>query len=349
MAETKFISLKGSLDRMDRLEQSCQAALEAYLALIDSVDRHTLSIQPELEREFRGRLAAIRRRARENPEPGVLSEARGAADQSLAEHAERALGILRGKTEEIRRILLVLAEAGDTIKENSGVHGAHFRKIAERLETTALLDDLGQIRRSLSAQVTDLNQGVETMRRDGQGMVAKMRSEVDHIRKRLARAERMAETDPLTGLLNRRGMERCLEQAIAQKKQFSILLFDLDRFKTINDRYGHLCGDEVLKGFAQRLEAQFRSSDAVARWGGDEFLALIPGSVRDAVARSRTISQQVCGSLWVQTSERELRIPVSASVGLAEYRPGQPIEDLFASADKLLYQNKQAPDGSGSP
>ena len=335
-------SLKRSLDQVERYERLFRSALECFLSLIHTVDQHTLAIEPELEHEFHQRLSVIQKTVKADPEEGVLTESRRVLEQDLEEHARRSVGLFQDKTGEVRRIVLILAEATELIQSRTGSYGERFRKIASRLEHVAALDDLGEIRRSLSEQVGELNHGVETMHRDSHEVFVRMRSEMDSIRGRLDEAEKLAETDALTGLLNRRGMERKLETAIAAQCQFCTIIFDLDRFKGINDRYGHLCGDQVLRAFGQRLVALFRPGDAVARWGGDEFLALIPCDVRDSLARSRRIAQSACGTYVVNVEGRELRVEVSASVGVSEHKPGQALKDLIAVADRLMYQNKQA-------
>jgi diguanylate cyclase (GGDEF)-like protein len=337
----KLISVKRSLDEVDRFERLFRTTLDSLLALIESVDQHTLLIHPELEREFHERFSATHRQVKASPDEKVLAESRRTLDRDIEEHARRSGAIFHAKTEEVRQILLVLAQATDTIQARSGSYGDRFRKIAGRLETVARLDDLDQIRRRLSEHVTELNHSVESLHQDSREMVARMRSEMDSIRTRLDHAEKLAESDALTGLLNRRGMEHRLETAIASGKPFSIILFDLNRFKAINDRHGHLCGDEVLKNFGRRLEAQFRPSDAVSRWGGDEFLALIPTDLNDAMARARLIAQSVCGAYPVRLGDRELRVELSASYGVAEYRAGYGLKEVLAMADSLMYQGKE--------
>jgi diguanylate cyclase (GGDEF)-like protein len=336
----KLISVKRSLDEVDRFERLFHAALDSLLALIESVDQHTLMIHPELEREFHERFRATHRQVKSGPEVKALEESRRTLDRDLEEHARRAGAIFHAKTEEVRQILLVLAQATDTLQARSGSYGDRFRKIAGRLETVARLDDLDQIRRRLAEHVEELNQSVEALHRDSREMVTRMRTEMDSVRRRLDHAEKLAESDALTGLLNRRGMERRLEAAIAAGRSFSILLFDLNRFKGINDRHGHLCGDEVLKHFARRLGAQFRPTDAVSRWGGDEFLALLPVDVKEAMIRSRVIAESVCGTYSVRVHGREIRVEVSASYGVAEHRSGWGLKEVLALADSLMYQNK---------
>jgi diguanylate cyclase len=175
------------------------------------------------------------------------------------------------------------------------------------------------------------------MRDENEATIAKLRGEVSGVQKRLDEAERLADTDPLTGILNRRGMERRIEALIQNRREFCVMLLDLNRFKGINDRYGHQCGDEILLAFGRRLSTEIRVSDAVCRWGGDEFLATLCCPYREALERSQQIAKRVCGRYTVQ---KNLHLEVSASVGLSQYRTGQTSQEVFAAADSLLYANK---------
>jgi len=157
--------------------------------------------------------------------------------------------------------------------------------------------------------------------------------------------ERMAATDALTGLYNLRYLGKRLDQefsrAIRHALPLSCMMVDLDNFKEINDRYGHKCGDGVLVEFAQLLEENFRKSDIVGRYGGDEFIVLMPQSdVSGAVIEAERLVRRVSGHRF-----RSLKkgLPVSVSVGFASY-PNNKMKapsDLVACADRALLDAKK--------
>lgn len=150
----------------------------------------------------------------------------------------------------------------------------------------------------------------------------------------------LALTDPLTGLYNRRFAERQLKMEISRARRRSdaltVVLFDLDKFKQINDRLGHAAGDAVLRGFADRLTHAVREGDLAVRLGGDEFLWLLPDC--DPLHLPSILGR--LGSIEVHFDGHQ--IPVSFSVGWADYQPGDVAEDLLQRADKALYANKEA-------
>jgi len=161
-----------------------------------------------------------------------------------------------------------------------------------------------------------------------------------------ARLEQLAQTDPLTQLLNRRALtERItaeMERALRYDSTMALLMIDLDHFKRVNDTYGHLVGDDVLRDVAQLLSDTIRTSDIVARYGGEEFLVLLP-ETDDAGAESfaERIRFAVEQHLFASDSLPE-PLRLTASVGVAVYPAAriESVEDLFARADAALYRAK---------
>jgi len=159
-----------------------------------------------------------------------------------------------------------------------------------------------------------------------------------------ARIEELAQVDELTGLLNRRYIMRSLNEEIdrAQRSRAacSIAIIDLDFFKRINDQFGHPVGDEVLRTFAITLFANLRTTDKVGRYGGEEFLMILPDTAKDAavgtINRLRAIVSQV---EWAGTSSI---IYLTMSAGVSEIREEDTAADILARADAALYNAKNA-------
>ena len=152
---------------------------------------------------------------------------------------------------------------------------------------------------------------------------------------------RQGTQDPLTGVLNRRAGELALQQywqPDARKPQpLAVAFFDLDHFKLINDQYGHEAGDRMLQQFAKALQQHAEAVDRLVRWGGEEFVLLMPGlSWEQAQQRIQGLMQQGWG-------QRPEGTPLTASIGLAERladaSPGLPA--LLELADQRMYQAKQ--------
>ncbi|MGB0723162.1 MAG: diguanylate cyclase [Gammaproteobacteria bacterium] len=161
----------------------------------------------------------------------------------------------------------------------------------------------------------------------------------------LLRLYREASYDVLTGLVNRRVAGKSLEREIAQAHELqtplSVLLFDLDHFKRINDLHGHLVGDDVLRAFGALLSEKISNPHTVARFGGEEFLAVLHDCDREC---ARKIAEQVrlaCHDINV-TGEGGAVLKVSVSIGVAQYRDGEAALELLARVDDVLYDAKES-------
>ena len=161
-----------------------------------------------------------------------------------------------------------------------------------------------------------------------------------HLTVRAEEFHRLATTDPLTGLSNRRTAQERLAREAARSQRyghpFTVVAFDLNHFKEINDTYGHPAGDLVLQEFAKRLSGGMRLSDTAVRMGGDEFLLLLPEcrieQVPTILSRVRNLIVDFQG----------VRIPVEFSAGCVSYETGETPEQFLERADRTLYADKRA-------
>ncbi|MGX4770351.1 GGDEF domain-containing protein [Bradyrhizobium guangdongense] len=159
-----------------------------------------------------------------------------------------------------------------------------------------------------------------------------------------AKIEELAQVDELTGVLNRRYVMRALNDEMARAQRAgtpcSLAIIDIDFFKRINDSYGHPTGDEVLRGFALMLVRNMRSIDRIGRYGGEEFLLVMPDAAKDqAVLVMDRLRQIISEQHWDSVSD-DLRVTLSA--GIAQVRLNDAPEDTLARADAALYKAKDA-------
>ncbi len=150
---------------------------------------------------------------------------------------------------------------------------------------------------------------------------------------------KLATLDRLTKIANRFEFDKMLGHSISVSRRYqrplSILLVDIDHFKHINDRYGHLIGDEVLKVFSALLSKQIRDSDVVARWGGEEFVILLPDtSLASAIKMAEALRQRI------EVNSFETVKNLTCSIGVAEFNPVEEADDLLHRADEKLYGAK---------
>ena len=156
--------------------------------------------------------------------------------------------------------------------------------------------------------------------------------------------EQQSFTDPLTEIYNRRGLDeiagRFINQASRRKAALSFLMIDTDDFKKINTRFGHLTGDFVLAEIAGILKASIRGSDAVVRYGGDEFLILLSDST---AAGAQKVIQRINARLadWNEAGNLK-NFRISVSIGVAEWQDGDTLDDMLDGADRKMYEQKKS-------
>ncbi len=164
---------------------------------------------------------------------------------------------------------------------------------------------------------------------------------VELLKKENTQFEQIAIIDRLTGIYNRTKFDELIEYEIARtgrygENTFTLLLIDIDHFKSVNDTWGHLEGDKALKQVARVLSSAIRSSDTVARWGGEEFVALLANTPQEqAMIFAERLRQSV------EATNFDIERTITISIGIAEYNRGEEQSELFARADKALYRAKE--------
>jgi diguanylate cyclase len=176
----------------------------------------------------------------------------------------------------------------------------------------------------------------------GSSVRVSLRRQADALAASVKRVEELASRDELTKTLNRRSLMATLEQHLAaardEGRTFCVTLFDLDNFKLINDRHGHLVGDQVIATFARLTQATMRASDSLGRYGGEEFLAVLGGTTPElALGLVERVRVRVATHDWSAIAPGLVE---RVSAGLAGYRPGDTAAALTGRADRALYQAK---------
>lgn len=314
----------------------------AFVRLLGSVGECGQRAVPALGPELSRSVAELKRELGENPAPVVVTSTAEKAGEELSRWADQAAKFHADNERDIKEIIDVMVRASETLVERDQRYGTQIGDLTGKLRGLAELDNLGLIRRSILESTVALKNCIEKMAEEGREAQRKLGGEVAEYKRRLAETEKLSRTDALTRLANRRAFEQELEVRIVTKQAFSLLLLDLNAFKSVNDTYGHAAGDDLLKQFAGELQAQFSTADLVARWGGDEFAVIASGNRWDAESRAEAIRRWVLGIYKLEIGGQLVKLDVDAALAIVEWDGAESAAEILERADRGVYAGKRA-------
>lgn len=256
-----------------------------------------------------------------------------------------------------QRALSDMSESAELAGEHASQFGDSLEQLSEGLNKSKEgaginPDDIAQVlgnTRNMQDAVTSLKDRLEESRR-----------ETEELRKEIDRAREDALTDGLTNLVNRKGFDKAMVTRMASpelaEKGLCLIMADIDHFKNINDTYGHMFGDKIIRAIAQVIAQNVKGKDTAARYGGEEFVILLPDTpIKGAQVLAETIRAAVESSRIKRSNETIAK--VTLSFGVASYIPGESSGELIERADKALYVSKHqgrnrvtlAPDAPNTP
>ena len=288
----------------------------------------------------------------------LIEQTRVGLEKEIARLAE----FLTTLFSRLERLDALLVEATHNQNESSINQGKLQHDFAQQVSTMrddlANNEDIDQIRELVSTRIDKLGSTIndyvahESERQQRASMqvsemsqtVRALESKTERLSHDLAQQKIQLQTDPLTGIFNRSGYQEILIRAIDQFEngagKFSLAVFDIDHFKRINDQFGHLAGDKVLQNLAVQVGNEIRATDSLCRYGGEEFVIIMP----DTDGRN---AQRAMENLRAKVESYHFHhngtpVPVTISCGTCEYRSGDDAERVFERADSALYRAKNS-------
>jgi diguanylate cyclase len=250
---------------------------------------------------------------------------------------------------------VAIRKAGDqihsTIQNVSGVvrdvksatteYSGKLDGVSHRMEG---VKDAGELKSILQNVMADTNQMIAQNQRLEQQLDQSSQI-MEELQRNLETVRREALTDGLTGLSNRKAFDselrRISEEAVSMGQPFTLMMLDIDHFKSFNDNYGHLVGDQVLRLVARTLTDGVKGRDIAARYGGEEFAIILPETnLQAGVVVGNALRKAVATKDVINRATGEKLARITMSVGVAEYAPGEEVNDLIERADAALYTAK---------
>nr|WP_315596641.1 diguanylate cyclase [uncultured Cupriavidus sp.] len=270
---------------------------------------------------------------------------RAAMIQNVTEVAAIDVVLVLLLTFGLRMVFQPLQNLQRALFQLASSHGDELDELSRlgRTEFDSVIDGFNQVLRRLKqiiAQRTEAEMTVRAAIQRSNNAFAQIQATQAELVEKNRLLETLSMTDQLTGVYNRRRLDLVLTSALERSRddgsRFSIILMDVDRFKSVNDNHGHQIGDRVLVEMAQCILDAKRPADTVGRWGGEEFLLICPDtSLQEAVQFAQLLRQAV--------SEREFSVqePMTASLGVACVQDGDTIHGMISRADQALYRSKR--------
>jgi diguanylate cyclase len=244
---------------------------------------------------------------------------------------------------DLQRVMGELSQHAATAGTRAGEYNHSLGQYGEQLSKGVDAGELGGVVQSLLKDTQQMRSSAETL----QGQLQESTHQVEELRAELALAKGEAQTDPLTGIRNRRGLELAIERAQAPGGPglagSCLIVLDIDHFKKCNDAYGHLFGDKVIRSVAQVMAGHVKGQDTAARIGGEEFAILLPDTPLEG---ARTLAERLRATIQKGRIRRgdasEMVGNITVSLGVATHCPGEEFEAFMRRADEALYESKRS-------
>jgi diguanylate cyclase (GGDEF)-like protein len=319
------------------------AVLESYRSALLAMGKSGVQACPSVGSALQQNLAGLEQRLAKNITPVMVKETETKVTEQLEQWGGSTEEYFKAKANEVKELLMVMARTVESVGDRDKTYATQLTDFTTRLRTIANLEDITQVRASLLKGASELKSCVDQMAQDNLKLVMQLQAEVSTYESKLKAAEDLALRDPLTGLSNRRNVEERIEWRIARNQAFCIAVLDVNGLKQVNDKYGHLAGDNMLKQFSSELRSGCRSTDVIGRWGGDEFIIVMDSELAGAQIQIERLRKWVFGEYTIKTGQgdTEVKVPVDASVGLEQWKPGETLQQIIERADATMYKEKQ--------
>jgi len=319
-----------------------EVAMDCYRCTLMAVGKSATQACPASGNELELQLAKLVGQLPDEPAAKALRQLESGVEERLGQWGQETAQYLQEKADGVKELLMVLARTAESVGERDQRYANQFSDLTSDLRTIANLEDITQVRSSLVRKAGELKSCVDKMTQESQSSITQLKFKVSDYETKLKSVEQLALKDSLTGLANRRCVEGRMEWYVAQKQAYCVSIIDLNGFKAINDQYGHAAGDDLLTQFASELRNCMRSTDLVARWGGDEFIVVLHCELDAAKPQVNRIREWVLGDYTIQSgSNKSLKVDVDASIGVAQWWPGKTVQQVIEQADAAMYLDKK--------
>jgi len=343
---------KTAIQKLQRkLEQSSikqEFYLNALRAMLQLLKEFALD-QNEINTDnYKREIALLRKKFDETHELKPISAFFKKSKENILEFINKQKGYIDDRDAELREIIEIMSKALTAQNDENHQYHQNIYNHSEKIERITLLDDLRKIRGALEQEIKQLRRDVKSKQTMEENRMKALDQEISLLSHELRKAKKEALTDALTGLSNRKAFDQFIadlsNKSTLENGSFAFLLIDIDDFKKINDTYGHQTGDNILVLIAGKCREIIRSNDFIGRYGGEEFVVILPSSsLRTGVKRGRRIRKTIAAAHYQHTlngADTGITLRVTVSIGVSVFGKGDTSAMVIERADKALYRAK---------
>jgi diguanylate cyclase len=345
-SQTDSPSLEELAKELRQVEDHREFQLNALRALLVLMKDFTVDLVELDTGEFRSQLDQLSEYLGQESRTKPASTHFNKQKRRIANYAEDQKRLLQERDKELRGIIELLSGALADVNSDNREFTQKIYSHSDKIEAITRLDDIRKIKDGLAAEVAHIRKSVQVKQQYDQSQVSSLSSQVKTLQEKLAHAEDKSLKDGLTGVYNRKAFDEQLralvERNAVARSPFALLLMDIDDFKQFNDTYGHQTGDRVLMALVQKCQSSIRGDDFLGRYGGEEFVIIMPGaSLRNGLKKAQQIVKAVGAARYtLDTNKGSAALGFTLSMGVSTYQTGDTAATVLQRADKALYEAK---------
>jgi len=338
-----LISIRKEMDESQQLADRFSALLQAFLDVGATIPKAALPADPELFAQCGQKIEQAAATLKSSPPLAAIQSARNLSLHQIDQICAANQAAFDERDAAVKDVVAMVAKAIGGIKCDGERQNSTLASLADGFEALSRVEDVHELRRRLKDDVHELRKTVEDMRRDSEDAVQRFEADVSAFEQRLETARKDSGTDRLTGLGGRRAAEVHLQKIASSARPVSLLLFDIEGFRKINEEEGSLFGDKLLQALTHMLRVKFGEEAGVFRWAADEFLVILDGQAPVAAVQCRTIcSAFASNTYFVVKCGTKVALRAQVAFGVYSYARGETIGQSYRHAREALEQSREA-------
>ncbi len=264
----------------------------------------------------------------------------------ILSHIKRQNDYIKEKEVELKDIIDILTKALVEFDSENKIFNEIVYSQSEKLDEITRLEDIKIIKRKLKEEIAIIKKNVLDKQAMDKKKVEHLSIKIGSLNVELEKVTTTSMTDGLTGVYNRMGLDKFLNELVEKNLiihfPFSLLIMDIDNFKIINDTHGHQVGDRIILALVENCKKFMRGDDIIARYGGDEFVAILPkASLKNAIKKAKYICNAIAENKYSLDNIKKKPLMFTISIGVSAYRKNDTITTVLERADKALYLTKE--------